>query len=607
MYDPSIDVTPPAKRSLKVYDFDPSMGRTLGNYLDVSVRFEPLEPGPLGERLAVVDYDGSTKSFYAPVDLDAPNVLLRNGLDPTESDPRFHQQMVYAVASETLERFEVALGRRVHWHQPPVKPKPGTPNRLYLYPHAMVEANAYYDRDAHGILFGYFRAGDYADAAALPGQTVFTCLSHDIVAHETTHAVVDGIRGHFTEPTNIDVAAFHEAFADLAALFRHFSHREVLLDTLQRTGGRLYSAKLAANAPAAPGTPLTQSEIAADNPLIGLARQFGQVTGLHASLRSMLGTPASPQDIRTKTEPHARGAILVAAVFDAYFAIYLQRTAPLFRVFRAGGGPAEPVELPVPLAELLATEASSIADMFFLVCARAIDYCPPVDVTFGDYLRAVITADTDLYPSDAYGVRNAFMQAFRLRGIVPQDAQFFSEDALCWPRVRPSGLPGALPLVTGLVFGDPNGLTKAEKDTDGGVLRAYAKANAAALGFKPGSDVSVPSFHPMFRMDEDGSLKIDMIVEMVQSQEVPLDPKQPGLGTFPMRGGVTLMIAQQSLHADARRDPEVRYAIAKHLSDERAMTQRSAYALFGLSGRDAAKRDQKDPRIDFRLLHGLSA
>jgi len=25
----------------------------------------------------------------------------------------------------------------------------------------------------------------------LPGQTVFSCLSHDIVAHETTHAVID--------------------------------------------------------------------------------------------------------------------------------------------------------------------------------------------------------------------------------------------------------------------------------------------------------------------------------------------------------------------------------------------------------------------------------
>ena len=37
--------------------------------------------------------------------------------------------------------------------------------------------------------------------------------------------------------------AFHEAFADLAALFRHFAHKEVLLDTFcKSTGGQLYAA-----------------------------------------------------------------------------------------------------------------------------------------------------------------------------------------------------------------------------------------------------------------------------------------------------------------------------------------------------------------------------
>jgi hypothetical protein len=59
-----------------------------------------------------------------------------------------------------------------------------------------------------------------------------------------THAIVDGIRGYFMEQTNPDVAAFHEAFADVVALFRHFSHTEVLLDAIQRTGGNLFEAQL---------------------------------------------------------------------------------------------------------------------------------------------------------------------------------------------------------------------------------------------------------------------------------------------------------------------------------------------------------------------------
>ena len=53
-----------------------------------------------------------------------------------------------------------------------------------------------------------------------------------------------GIREYFMEPTNIDVPAFHEAFADLAALFSHFAHKEALLDTLQKTGGRLFDFRL---------------------------------------------------------------------------------------------------------------------------------------------------------------------------------------------------------------------------------------------------------------------------------------------------------------------------------------------------------------------------
>ena len=596
LFKPPIDFRPPPKRSLKVYAFDPTLGRQLGNELVIDVKYEKLEPGPVGKRFAVVDYDGSAKTFYKPVDLDNPNLLLREGLDPSESDPRFHQQMVYAVASETLERFEAALGRQVHWRIIHMDGKyvAAHLNRLYLYPHAMAEANAFYSAEAHGILFGYFRAGNVPGAQVLPGQTVFTCLSHDIVAHETTHAIVDGIRKYFTEPTNIDVLAFHEAFADLAALFRHFSHSDALLDTLQRTGGKLYTADMKADAPGAGSDPTIQAEVTPDNPLIELARQFGQVQGRNSGLRSALGTKANPADLRTKLEPHARGSVLVAAVFDAYFSIYLQQTTDLFRIFRAGGGSANPVDLPGPLAAHLANEASRIAEMFFGVCARALDYLPPVDVTFGDFLRALITADRDLFPSDTYGVRNALMQSFRSRGIVPEDAQFFSEDALCWPEVDHEAIPPVLARVHGLVFGDPNGLTRKQKNDNARVLKRYVKENAAALGFDPKADIEVPSFHPMFRTDEDGSLKVDMVVEIVQPGE-NVNVADPAPGT-PLRAGVTLMIAQPPLVDGEIGDPYVRFAIAKHPDANRGDRERADYVSQGLTNTDG--------RVNFGLLHG---
>jgi hypothetical protein len=601
----SAEIPWPTERPLNVYAFDPSAGRFVGNYMTALVRFEELTPGPVGQRFAVIDYDGTNKTFYLPVDLNDPKLLLGGGLSPTESDPRFHQQMVYAVASETLQRFEFALGRRIHWRgtrrsgsAPPV-PR-GASSCLNLFPHAMCQANAFYNPEAHGILFGYFKASRTQPGRNLPGQTVFTCLSHDIIAHETTHAIVDGIRQYFTEPTNIDVPAFHEAFADLAALFSHFAHEDALLDTLQKTGGRLFDFQLkpevSSDAPGAgaDASPVIQAQIAADNPLIALAMQFGEASGKRGGLRSALGTRPNSNDIKTKTEPHDRGSILVAAVFDAYFTIYTRRTSDLFRIFRAGGGVMGKADIPVPLAERLAAEASRTAEQFFTICARALDYCPPVDITFGDFLRAVLTADLDLRPEDPDGVRDAFMQAFRLRGIVAEEAASFSEESLFWPKVK----RGVLPDVKGLLFGDPNGLTTEEQNKNGDTLRAYAKANAHLLGFDLKSGpIAAPSFHPMFHMGQDGGLFVNMVVELVQT--VPTSFDGAGSGTFPMRNGVTLLISQDAPEAGARPQPRIRFVIRKLHSRQREERVRTYYIS---TGRAIGKDDSRF-QIDFGLLH----
>jgi hypothetical protein len=578
----------PARRPLKVYGYDPSLGKLPGNELDLDVPYEPLAKGPIGKRLAVVDYDGHAETFYTPVDLDDPAILLRGGLTPSESDPRFHQQMVYAVASETLERFEVALGRRIRWRSA----DPDHP-QLNLHPHALYQANAFYSRAAKGILFGYFRAGAKPSGEVLPGQAIFTCLSHDIIAHEVTHAVVDGIREYFTEATNVDVAAFHEAFADLSALFRHFSHREALLDALQRSGGLLYSASLQASSDGdGTGSPAVSGSLGADNPLVFLARQFGEVSGHGAGLRAALDQAPNPELIRSVTEPHERGSILVAAMFDAFFTTYIRRTADLFRVYRAGGGQQNPVDLPQALAELLAEGASKTADMFFQICARGLDYCPPVDITFGDFLRAVITADTDLYPVDAHNVRDSIMQAFRRRGLLPTDVGFFSEDALKWPEAS-----DALSPVDGLVFGDPNGLSAEEKKVNGEVLGAWAKAHAKVLGFADGVPINARSFHPMFRVGEDGMLRVDMVIELIQTTEVLVAPDYPILGKFNLRSGVTLMVANQPVVGHEKPPPLIRYVIPKLASDERILRQRATIV--------GSNYMTGDNRIDFGLVHGV--
>jgi len=130
------------------------------------------------------------------------------------------------------------------------------------------------------------------------------------------------------------------------------------------------------------------------------------------------------------TEPHARGAILVAAVFDAFLAIYRRRVADLLRIATSGSGVLPEGELHPDLVNRLASEAATTAQHVLNMCLRALDYCPPVDINFGDYLRAVITADIDLVPDDDLGYRIAFIEAFRRRGIYPRDVRALSVESL---------------------------------------------------------------------------------------------------------------------------------------------------------------------------------
>ena len=107
----------PPYRKLKGYAFDPSLSLLIEtvdiNKIVYKIPWEdPLKEGPVGEYLEVIDFDPTIKKFYQPVNLNDPYLLTNEGLDPSESNPLFHQQMVYAVAMTTIKNFEKALGRK---------------------------------------------------------------------------------------------------------------------------------------------------------------------------------------------------------------------------------------------------------------------------------------------------------------------------------------------------------------------------------------------------------------------------------------------------------------------------------------------------------------
>ncbi|MGH9279732.1 MAG: hypothetical protein ACRD12_16745 [Acidimicrobiales bacterium] len=482
--DPLADDRPvdaPTVRPLGVYGFDPSQGQQFGNLMTFLVPYEPLRAGPIGAQLAVIDYDPANDKHYEPVDLEQASTL-GGGVEVRDDDPQFHQQMVYAVAAETIRRFEFALGRKVEWawkrDPEALEAKGEYGDRLRILPHGLQGANAFYDGTLGALLFGYF--------LSQPGnEIVFTCLSHDIVAHETTHALVDNVRPRLLMPTGPDVLAFHEAFADVVALLQHFSYREALYETVLRTGGQIHAANLDPEVErrSETGVAKIQAELTRTNPLVEMAKQFGEALGTRKALREAIGTAPNEYRLATVDEPHERGSILVAAVFDAYFTVYVRRTADLLRMARAGRGVSRWGDLHPDLAARLTREASKAARHFLTICVRALDYLPPVDITFGDFLRAIVTSDADIVPEDPWKYRATLIDAFRSRGIHTEGVAGTSEPALRWPAVV-----GELQVEGGKYPFDGT------YDEVRARLLAFAEAHRAELGLVPDVSIAEVSF-----------------------------------------------------------------------------------------------------------------
>lgn len=589
----------PAFRRLRGYAFDPSLSLQLDT-MDITLATfkipweHPLDPGPCGEYVEVVDYDPATGCWYEPVDLNDTHLLAQDGVQPSEGNPQFHQQMVYAVSMNTIANFERALGRQVQW-SPTRADDPVAEGdvdsyckTLRIYPHALRAANAFYSPTKRALLFGYFQA---------PTGTVFSCLSQDIVAHEITHALLDGMHRRYVEDNHLDTQAFHEAFADLVALFQHFTFPEVLKHQIQQTGGNLEAESL----------------------LGQLAQQFGQATGRYGALRNAIGerttsdggwTLITPDPARyaEASEPHERGSILVSAVFGAFLAIYRSRTRAIYTL--SGTDPAATGRLSPELVDALAKEASKTAGHFLSMCIRALDYCPPFDITFGDYLRALITSDYDMVPDDKHGYRVALIESFRRWGVLPEGLKVLSEEQLRWPIAKLEYQDGWNALASAIgrlkstlsealysqdrrtVF---ESLRRARAKTHNSLQRALSDSRdqpqrihfEALTGLRIAPDSVLPkqrikqnglaffevhSVVPALRVTPDGLLLKQIIITVTQSlRQVPVDPAVPNGETFVFRGGSTLIFDMD------KEEPALRYAITRPIDDMERLERIRAY------------------------------
>ena len=118
------------------------------------------------------------------------------------------------------------------------------------------------------------------------------------------------------------------------------------------------------------------------------------------------------------------------------------------------------------------------------------------------------------------------------------------------------------------------------------------------LGLDPGKPVDVPSFHPVFRVQRDGSLRTEMVVELVQTTQVG-----SAGASFPFRAGATLIL-QHTRDRQGGGHATVRYAIAKPGAGPHGKRRLSAQTAFAERG-DLFDSSGGNPlRIDFAMVHG---
>jgi hypothetical protein len=299
------------------------------------------DPAGRGERLVSSDPPQATEQgpWGFRVEGKAP--------EPRAYEPDTREFLYWQISS-ALER-----GKRL-WsdHLPaPGRWIPGPV--LPAVPAAGKGLNAFYDRKA----LRFFR-----DVDSKTGAVVQSGDSPDIVTHEQGHAVLDAIRPDLWDAPHFEVAAFHEAFGDLAAIF----------------------VALATPALATVVDAETKSEPSRSNLVSRLAEELGAAVrdryGADAALPGALrdavnafgytdprGLPDSAPACALSAEPHSFCRVMTGACWDV-----------LVTIFHAGEGAdragalAGAAKTAARLAVAAAETAPTGADFFGRVARRIV-------------------------------------------------------------------------------------------------------------------------------------------------------------------------------------------------------------------------------------------
>lgn len=360
--------------------------------------------GLVAENVALTDFDPETGALVAGPVIKPPargNVrhklaLPRSDLITAPKTVTAIQILCFGTVMRTISLLESSrvLGRKIVW---------GFPGKqLFVVPRAGYQANAFYHRASHSVQF-LLVPDEGPPSGGENGEQLgkFTALSPDIVAHETAHAVIDGIAPFLYEAATPQSLALHEAVADLTALFVSLRTNNFVTHILDKNNGALDKDAIGqiAEEIGSLSHPKSSSGTSKPHGLRNLSNRFALPDP---------ETEAVPEGMLPmfSQEPHDLSEVLSGAMFR-----FLVKTFEAEQKRQTDRGVAAYSSSGYSLFRAV--------EMTTAIVYRALDYLPPGEISFADFARAMLAADKAFFPDSpaAASVRDRLVCELKRRNI----------------------------------------------------------------------------------------------------------------------------------------------------------------------------------------------